>query len=647
MAREEKPAVERLKNRLYARGAKTESGEDRTPLSENESADVPTGWNDVKPVTPVVPEIPKDPLHAPLPIMKKKRFSFAAKFLIGSILFFLCATGVAAYMFFGGGNLISPQNIDIQIVAPSLIDGGKEATFQVLIQNHNEAALTNADLIIDYPDGARSATNLSQALTHDRQTIGTIETGAQIKKEISGVFYGTEGAQENLKVTLEYTVSGSNAIFQKESNASFTIGSAPVSINVTAPTEAISGETFPIDIEVRSNSATPLSGVVVQGVYPFGYSYGTSNPQASAGGTFWQLGTLAPGSSKTIHITGSIDGQDGDQRVFRFLAGSNTDPTDTQVKVPFLTVPQTLTVRKPFVSGTISINGQSGKTISATAGQTLQGTITWQNNTQDPISNLQIGLALSGPALDTNSIQATNGFYQSANSSIIWSSAQDADLVSVAPGATGQLQFSFATLPTGSGNVLITNPTINLNLTVQGNRQNSGNVPEQVSSAASAMVELASQVSLTAVSEHSQGGFTNIGPVPPKAETATSYTILWTVKNSSNTIANASVSATLPPYVDFMQAPNGSGISYDSGSRTVTWNLGDVKSGVGYNSAARQAAFQVTLTPSSSQVGQTPQLTGDAVLSGQDRFAQVQVSATASGPTAQTSDGASGVVAPK
>jgi hypothetical protein len=158
-------------------------------------------------------------------------------------------------------------------------------------------------------------------------------------------------------------------------------------------------------------------------------------------------------------------------------------------------------------------------------------------------------------------------------------------------------------------------------------------------------VVLGSLLSLEAASSFGQGPFNNSGPTPPRAESPTTYTVTWTVKNSSNAIANAGVTAVLPPYVVYKEGQTS--FTYDAASRTVRWDLGELKAGTGYTSAAKVGSFQVTLNPSISQVGQTPALTGSAVLNGTDRYAQIQVQSTAQGPTTQTSDGKSGVVEPK
>jgi len=185
----------------------------------------------------------------------------------------------------------------------------------------------------------------------------------------------------------------------------------------------------------------------------------------------------------------------------------------------------------------------------------------------------------------------------------------------------------------GAGGTVYQNPVIELMLAVQGTRTGAGSVPEAVTSGARTQVVLSSAVSLTAAALHNTGPFSNSGALPPRAESPTAYTIVWTVKNSSNTIGNVGVSTVLPPYAAFVSAGANTGIAYDSASRTVRWDIGDIKPGVGYSSAALVGSFQITLTPSTAQVGSVPALTGAAALTGTDRFAQTAVTASAGAPT--------------
>ncbi|MDE2213126.1 MAG: hypothetical protein KGJ34_01145 [Patescibacteria group bacterium] len=637
-----KSAVERLKDRLYSRkGGPSVDPAARTPLSPLRSK-LSRSWDGIRspgdsaPAEEVGGGAPPGSVRvAPLNLMPRgpRRRPFSSYFLWGALIFFVIASGVAAYTFFGGGNTISSSNIDLQIVAPSLVNSGDTVTVQYIIDNRNSTTLQNADIAIDYPQGTRDPSDTTQNLPHDQVDIGTIASGQELKETSSAVFYGAEGTQEQITATLEYQIPGSNAIFVKQAEVLFTIGSAPVSLAISAPSQVISGQPFTMNLQVSSNSATPLQNVAVQGQYPFGFSLASSTPESDTSGTMWHLGALNPGGSTNLSLTGVLVGQDGDQRVFHFLVGSESDPTETTIAVPLISVPETITVAKPFVSGEIAIDGQTGQTIAEPQGKLMQGVINWQNNLSQSVSDLTFTLSLAGNAVDPSSVGAQGGFYDSTKNQIVWNSQQDPALASVAPGASGTLQFSFATLQPSAG--ALVNPSVGLTLTVAGTQLDQSGTPQSVSSAASATIDLSSTISLSAEALHFSGPFNETGAMPPVAGEGTTYAIVWSVKNSSNSIGEAVVTATLPPYVTWDGAQTGTGenITYDDSTRTVTWAIGDLPAGVGYSSTAQQGAFEVTLTPSLSQVGQAPALTGEVQFQGQDHFAQTTVTASAPGPT--------------
>ena len=630
-----KSGVDGLKDELYSRKHQGPMEDVRSPLSESD-AHVPVAWE-----APPAAQSPTEHLDVP---KHKAGMSFSTKFFLGSLAFFVVAAGAAAYFFFGNGNFVSPNNIDLEIVAPSLVDGGSQVDLQVIVTNRNSTALKLADLVLTYPSGTRDPKDLSKPLMTERQSIGTIASGQNIKRTASAIFYGQEGSTQQVQVQLEYTIEGSNAVFVREGTVSFTVGSSPVSISVRAPDNVTAGQPFSIDVTVQSNSKEAVSNVALEAQYPFGFSAKSSSPKSDSGASFWQLGTMAPGATKVVSITGTIDGQDGDERVFRFLAGSEADQTAARIRVPFLNIPTSISVSRPFISGTLTVAGKTGNQISVSPGQVIQGSVAWQNNLADPVSNIEVELKLSGPVLDTGSVQSPNGFYKSQDNTIVWTSTEDPSLAQVAPGGKGTLDFSFATLPPGSGGVVYTNPKVTLTLSVKGTR-GSDQSAESVSAVDTTEVVLGSLLTLEAQSNFNQGAYSNSGPTPPRAEETTTYTIMWSAKNSSNAIANANVSAVLPSYVTYKTGQ--SGITYDAASRAVRWDLGELKAGTGYTSAAKTVSFQVAITPSSSQVGQAPALTGSAVLFGTDRYAQIQVQSQTAGPTTATADGKNGTIQAK
>ena len=104
-------AVDGMKDALYSRTVEPKSHiEERSPLSPP-SEHVATSWSDIRTPKPdatpgrfdLFQETPYvKPNFLQEPMARKKGLSFATKFFVASIVFFLGAVGVAAYLFFFG-----------------------------------------------------------------------------------------------------------------------------------------------------------------------------------------------------------------------------------------------------------------------------------------------------------------------------------------------------------------------------------------------------------------------------------------------------------------------------------------------------------------------------------------------------------------
>jgi hypothetical protein len=294
-----------------------------------------------------------------------------------------------------------------------------------------------------------------------------------------------------------------------------------------------------------------------------------------------------------------------------------------------MTQDATVTITAPFINTTLALNGDTSANVVVTPGSRQSVTISYANTLATSVTNATVAISLSGSAIDYNSIQTTSGFYRSTDHTIIFSRDTDSSLAVLAPGASGIGAFTFSTLPASA---LTAAPTLTLTISVSGTRVGQTNVPELVSASATKTVKVATTVALRAFSRHSSGPLSNSGPIPPKANQATTYSIVLNAQDGASAIAGGTVTTILPSYVSYTNLTSGTGtFSYDSGSRTVTWSTGDLMQG-----ASAQGVFQVSLTPSTSQKGTAPELTGPVSFSGYDRFAGVQISATAVSVTTET-----------
>ena len=117
------------------------------------------------------------------------------------------------------------------------------------------------------------------------------------------------------------------------------------------------------------------------------------------------------------------------------------------------------------------------------------------------------------------------------------------------------------------------------------------------------------------------------GPIPPKVETETTYTIVWTLSNTSNPVSKAVAKATLPSWMRFVGniSPASADMSYNASTREVVWNIGNVPKSTGLGANPKEVAFKVALSPSLSQLGSNPVIINDVVLTGHDDFANVDL----------------------
>ena len=602
-------SLERARASLYSPNA---SVRDRAPLHAQSEQSLPHEWE--KEDLPSLP-IPRGERHVRL----------ASIFFGGAAAFFLVSLAVAGYFFYFGSNSVSVDKISIDVQGPTTIAGGDTVPFSITITNKNPVAVEGATIEIEFPEGTRSATNVLSAYSRYVENLGTIESGATLTRSVKAVVFGGAGQTLVLPVTFSFGTTNSNAVFEKKTSYPLAISSTPLSVSVDSLTETVSGEPITFTLTVRSNATVPIANVVLTTTSPFGFSVTASSiPLGDSG---FLIGTLTPGASKQITLTGVLSGQNSEQRVFHFTVGTAKSPKNHELAVAYMTQDATVSIVAPFITATLALNGDTSKNVVIMPGSLQSATLSYSNTLPTTVTNASITVSVSGSAIDYDSIKTTNGFYNSADHTIVFSRETDPALSSLAPGASGVGTFTFMTLPVGTAT-----PTVSLALSVSGTRIGETNVPERVTVSAVKTAKVATAALLSAVSSLTGGVFAPNGPVPPRANQETTYAIVWNVQNKGNAVAGGTVTAALPSFVSYTGSTSGTGsFSYDDVSRIVTWETGDLA-----QSANVRGIFQVALTPSTSQRGGVVSLTSAASFSGHDRFAGVTVSANADPITTET-----------
>ncbi len=550
----------------------------------------------------------------------EKHHKIMKKFLIVSIIFFALAASVASFVWWRGFNIISGENITIDITAPNAVAGGEPFETKVLITNNNKVSIETATLFIEYPEGFYSINDKS-SLPRISKNLGQIDPGEAISESINVLLYGEENTQKSVSVILEYRMVGSNATLKKLGEYSVKISASPVNIKLGMLKEVSSGQDVEMTIDVESNSQIAQNNLLLSVAYPLGFSFKSADPAPTYGANVWSIGTLKAQEKQIIKIRGTIEGQESEEKITQVSIGTISEKDERVIGVIYNTTTETLAVTKPFLSVDIAVDGTRALEYSVPFGKSIRADVFWQSNNPTKITDAVIEIKLKGEALNRFSVYASEGgFYRSIDDTIVWDKAGDPGLAIIEPGSKGKMSFSFSPIALGINDAInIKNPEITLEVKVRARRASDVGVSGEIATFASRKIRIGTDLRLAVRGLYFSGPFTNTGPMPPKAEKETTYTVVWTIRNSTNNVSNVSVKTTLPIYVKWLDktSPEGDDITYNNNMAEVTWNVGRIPAG-----GTREAAFQISFLPSLSQISASPQLIGDSLLNAFDDFAK-------------------------
>lgn len=611
--------IRALRERLYARTGREEYVPRHSVTAREPTTEAGVRTSVPQPVMPQprpqpqpVPRIEVEPASSITADMTKRRTSYRTKFIFGGILFFVLALLVSAGMFFFGGNSVSGDNITVTTSGPVQVGGGEPFPFKVTIANQNQVPIQGVNLIVEYPKGTQSTAEGGKELSVERRALDSIAAGEVVNVELSARMYGEENTEQEIHVRVEYRVDGSNATFEKNADIlRFKIGTSPIVLTFDTVSAVSSGQEVKLNLTVQLNAPAPIDNLLVKATYPEGFDFSTAEPATVSGEDVWRIPHIAPGEKKQITIRGILTGHETETRQFTASAGMADDTNSFALSSQLAGTQTVITLEKTFLDLGVTINGNSDDMVVISKGEQATVNIELTNTLDTTVYNGEVVVTLHGNALDKFNINPYGGFYDSSQNTITWISAQEDSLKEVLPGNTKKLTFALS--PKDS---VGTGVELAFSVDAKGQRIFDSKPTEEIQGTAERSIRIEGVLSLAGESRHNTGSFTNAGPVPPVAESTTQYTITLHATAGSNDVTDTEVSATLPQYVNWLDAVSeGAHVSFNSVTRTITWTVEDIKSG-----ESADVSMQVSVKPSTSQVGEILTLLGTQRLKATDRF---------------------------
>ncbi len=599
--------LDELKNKIYSRNLKI----DPKPRGEIHKSDheIPNTWSDSDLSMPKKNRKPS--------LLKSSIFK---KFFFGAIIFFLLSAGFGLFMFFGGSNTVSADNIDITVLGNAFASGGEELPLQIQISNRNNAPLRIADLLIEYQRGA----GIGEDMYRQRIGIGDIPAGGVAKELLNVTLFGQQGSTRDINITLEYRVPDSNAIFVKQRTYTINISSAPVNLSVIGPENSGFNQNLSFSIKTSLNTPAAVKNMMVVANYPRGFDFKSAEPMPTFGDNIWVLGDLNPGVEREIKVNGTLVAQSGEQRAFNVYVGQQKDVNERQMGVQFNTQSYLVHIQKPFLDTRFLVNSGAAPEAVVASGGNVTGDIEWRNAMSTRITDVEITAEISGGIVDYSSI-TSSGFFESATNTIIWNKQNFPAFADVRPGQSGRLSFSFKTTPpTAAGSEAY------VNISIKAREPSVNNEHQDIKNFERKVIRVATNMQFAGHTLYYGGALSNSGPLPPTSNQSTTYSIKWSLVNSLNDVGNAEVRGRLPIYVDWVGAtsPAGESGSYNASTKEVIWNAGTVRKGAGTSLPPKEVEFQVRFNPSTIHIGNTMNLVENINFKGLDVLTNRSITGT-------------------
>lgn len=517
----------------------------------------------------------------------KKLFVFDL-FLLGLAVLML---GASLFFFFWKPGTTDLIDLNLSI-GTGRIRSGEKIILNIEYTNRSKFVLHDAILALRLPAGFVILGPTPKTVWQ----IGDVAPGSKQEIKIAGQLWSNIKTDEKIVGTLTYRAGNNTETEQKLGSMIINLPESVINLTANVSATAFANADLPFTLTIQNTGSETINNISL--------SPGWGKPNV---GEKVNNITLLPGAFQTIKGTIKTPDKNGRASILIMSAqvavnnnSFNQAEADTEIEVVL-----------PQVFSKIEIPDVS----FATPGDTIIANISIKNNNAVAIQNTRLRLSTTPGVVDMPGTAQINGIKTEGNDLIV-TSRERTLFTNLAPGQSDEFaiklklrsQFS---LTEGTKEFKIT-PTVESQL---------ANLPEQRFNAAgiSAVLPLTSEVTFSATPIYytADGDQLGRGPLPPQVGATTKYYIFINFANTINNIQNVAVRATLAPGVEMGARKSvtvGQLPVYNSSDRTISWSYPELPS---WSQTGLQ--FDVVVTPTADQIGQTINLLKDIQFSATDK----------------------------
>lgn len=543
--------------------------------------------------------------------------------LVFTFFIVIAGAGLGWYYFSGS----SANAIRIDVTNPDRVLIGVPFSIKIAVGNSGGGALRDAKLSLELPLGA-AFVGARPEKTTETKSLGLIGEGSVVQEEFSVIVLGGEQSVKRFVARINYSPESVGSRFEEMSEFDVVTEASGVMLDLVAPESAVSGEEFGFDVPVKNTAGIDLRNLKLTIQYPAGFEFKKASLAPDLGQNTWQLGDLRSGSETKLNVRGNLLGQTSASFEFRVVLEAEFFGEQYIVGTKTARV----TVAESPLNLLLSVN--DSPSYIAAINETLVYAVEYENTSDQALQNAVVKAELRGEMFDLTTLRAANAAINPSGNAVAWSAATFPDLAVIPPHSSGVLTFSvrtFAHYPVrrlSDRNFLL---KADVRMDAEGTPK--GAESRRVSGLMhlETKVKGALAIDAKAFFRDAGAGVLNNGPIPPRVNASTNYTVHWLVKNFSTDVASATVRARLGDNVRMTGVVKGVSpeqLNYNANTQEVVLAIARIPATKGITDAPLEAIFQIEATPSPNIARMYMSLIGETVIEGSDMFTGSDIRAT-------------------
>ncbi len=553
-------------------------------------------------------------------IKKKSIFIFAIL-----VLSVLSLASLTSFLLFETRTKEKSEEVILKINGEKEIASGEEINYLITIENHEKVALKNVEINLKFPSGFywKSSKPTSLSPLHTVYQWPEIKSNEKEKLEIKGQLIGQREEEKKLEVALIYQPINFRSNLEKRAFFITKINLSTLEIEINGPGKSLAKGEVDYEIKLKNVSKIPLEKIKTSLVFPPDLEIEEINPSPEEGKNIWILEKLEPKEKKEIKIKGKFSGNQGQQEELKVQAGVLTEEGFIlQAEKSLIT-----SLFEPKLSLDFTVNDQK---VSVTSREeALNYLVKFKNENSLEMKDVEFKIQKS---IDPYEIEAGNNQWEMKEKK--WSIEIEnvksiPVLTSLKPNEEGEIIFKLI-LPKipkqEEKNVVLENK---IEATVSFPETGNQKIKFQSNPT---LVKIQSKVNFRTEARYYNNDYQAIGsgPLPPKVGQETIYYIYWHLNNTTNALKNIKVKTKLPQGINFFQdfsretldqsAEKGN-LDFIPITKEVVWYLDEIQP---WESV--KMGFQISLIPSSEEIGKILALTGPTTLEAKDQFTETNIS---------------------